>query len=173
MPFRNAAERVATLRARKVQRIRDIIRPDLPNEPGSDNVFDFLNPAIRQSFGVIDTTNVSSNDYDGPSMALIDRFADGLILDCGAGSRPIYYDNVVNYEIVKYLSTDVVGVAEVLPFADDSFDVVFSFAVLEHVKQPFPRPPARSVAFSNPAAFCVSWSPFCSRCTGFHRISST
>jgi SAM-dependent methyltransferase len=43
----------------------------------------------------------------------------------------------VNYEIVKYHSTDVLGVAEALPFLDNSFDVVFSYAVLEHVKQPF------------------------------------
>ena len=91
-------------------------------------------PALNTSFT---PANVSSNEYDGESVELIRCHPDGLLLDCGAGSRSIYYHNVVNYEIVKYPSTDVVGVAEVLPFKDDTFDAVFSYAVLEHVKQPF------------------------------------
>ncbi len=44
---------------------------------------------------------------------------------------------MVNYEIVNYDSTDVVGVAEELPFKDNSFDAVISVAVLEHVRDPF------------------------------------
>ena len=54
-----------------------------------------------------------------------------------AGKRPVSYDHVVNYEIVAYDTTDVVGVGEELPFADESFDAVISNAVLEHVKDPF------------------------------------
>jgi SAM-dependent methyltransferase len=59
------------------------------------------------------------------------------VLDCGAGKRPIYFDNVVNFEIAAYETTDVRGVGEVLPFIDDAFDAVLSIAVLEHVKDPF------------------------------------
>jgi SAM-dependent methyltransferase len=53
------------------------------------------------------------------------------------GSRALEYPNVVNYEIVDYPSTDVLGVNERLPFADETFDAVLSLAVLEHVKDPF------------------------------------
>ena len=132
-----SAPKLARLRAAKAQRIAAVMRPDYVATRGPDDVFDVLTPELRSTFGVIDTTNVSSNDYDEDSNQLIRSLPDGLLLDCGAGSRSTYFHNVVNYEIVKYPSTDVVGVAEVLPFADNSFDAVFSFAVLEHVKQPF------------------------------------
>jgi SAM-dependent methyltransferase len=70
-------------------------------------------------------------------MDLIEKHRDGLVLDCGAGQRDIYFDNVINYEVVAYDSTDVLGVGETLPFADNSIDAVLSLAVLEHVKDPF------------------------------------
>jgi len=38
---------------------------------------------------------------------------------------------------MNYDTTDVVGAGEVLPFKDNSFDVVISIAVLELVKDPF------------------------------------
>jgi len=105
--------------------------------PRSDSRLDFLTPSMRSQFDIVPTENVSSNVYDGEALNLIHRHRDGLILDCGAGLRDRYYGNVVNYEIVPYASTDVVGVGERLPFKDGSFDAVFSFAVLEHVKDPF------------------------------------
>ena len=137
VPFPSSSDALSRLRAAKAERIATIMKPSHASSRGSDDVFDVLTSELRASFGVIETDNVSANDYDGESLKVINSLSDGLILDCGAGSRPIYYDNVVNYEIVKYPSTDVVGVAEVLPFEDNSFDAVFSYAVLEHVKQPF------------------------------------
>ena len=105
--------------------------------PRSAERYDFLTPELRAIFNIVPTENVSSNGYDGEALNLIHRHRDGLVLDCGAGLRDRYYGNVVNYEIVPYGTTDVLGVGERLPFADASFDAVFSFAVLEHVKDPF------------------------------------
>lgn len=70
-------------------------------------------------------------------MELVEEYKDGLLLDCGSGKRSISYENVVNYEIVSCDTTDVIGVAEELPFIDNAFDAVISVAVLEHFRDPF------------------------------------
>ncbi|MHB1326124.1 MAG: class I SAM-dependent methyltransferase [Thermoleophilia bacterium] len=70
-------------------------------------------------------------------MEIVNKHKNGWVLDCGAGKRPIYFDNVVNFEIVSYDTTDARGVGEVLPFVDNAFDAVLSIAVLEHVKDTF------------------------------------
>lgn len=80
---------------------------------------------------------VSSNGYDDPAWDLIYKYSGGLILDNGSGLRNKYLPNVVNFEIAELPTTDVLGVGEALPFKSDSFDAIFSLAVLEHVKDPF------------------------------------
>ncbi|GJE56445.1 MULTISPECIES: class I SAM-dependent methyltransferase [Methylobacterium] len=123
-------------RARKMQRLRPLFRSDMPCL-WNDGKADFLTPELREATGIVATDAVSSHGYDQSGVDLIARYPDGLVLDCGAGSRQTYYENVVNYEIVDYLSTDVLGVGEALPFLDDSFDGVLSIVVLEHVRDPF------------------------------------
>ena len=119
-----------------VARIEPLLRLDLPHQRRGAK-YDFLTEALRRETEIIDTDAVSSNAYDGFATAMIAEQADGTILDCGAGRRSVYYDNVVNFEIVDYDTTDVIGVGEQLPFHDGVFDGVISVAVLEHVRDPF------------------------------------
>jgi SAM-dependent methyltransferase len=101
------------------------------------NSADFLTADFKREFSIVPTENVSSWGYDPKILEILEADPGGLYLDCGAGCRGKYYDNVINFEIVDYPSTDVLGVGEKLPFADGSVDGVFSVAVLEHVKDPF------------------------------------
>lgn len=127
---------IAAKRGRKMERLRPFLKLERPHRLRG-GAFDFLTPELRRQARIADTPNVSANGYDETMQALIRKHADGLILDCGAGCRPDYRENVVNFEIVDYPSTDVIGVGEELPFVDDCFDAVFSIAVLEHVRDPF------------------------------------
>jgi SAM-dependent methyltransferase len=120
----------------KLARMGSLLRSDMPCVPDSAG-FNFLTPALREQFAIIDTDAVSANGYDNYAMDLIEKHRNGWILDCGAGRRPVYFENVVDFEIAPYDTTDVLGVGEVLPFVDNAFDAVFSLAVLEHVKDPF------------------------------------
>lgn len=120
----------------KLERIRPLLRTDMGSST-DPRFHDYLSDELRVQFHIVDTDNVSANEYDETARAMIDEFRDGWILDCGAGLRPVYYDNVVNFEICPYPTTDVRGVGERLPFQDGVFDAVFSFAVLEHVRDPF------------------------------------
>lgn len=128
---------INVLRKEKSQRIKQILKKDITVEQNINLVFDYTNEGMKDNFGFTDTDNVSSFFYDEMALDIVNSNPEGLILDCGAGFRPVYYQNVINFEIVAYPTTDVIGFAEDLPFEDNSLDAVFSFAVLEHVKYPF------------------------------------
>lgn len=97
--------------------------------------YDFLTDELRAASGVQPTDNVSAHGYDPIALDIIAR--NGFVLDAGAGLRNEYFPNVVNFEIVGYETTDVLGVGERLPFADATFDAVLSLNVLEHLRDPF------------------------------------
>ena len=102
----------------------------------NQQLLDFLPGTLAKEASIAPTDNVSANLYNGICLNYIHAMPNGLILDCGAGCKNKVYENVVNLEIVDYASTDVLAVAEHLPFKEGVFDVVFSFAVLEHVRNP-------------------------------------
>ena len=127
---------IAAKRRRKMSKVVPLLRLDLPHRRIGDK-YDFLTDDLRAATGISDTEAVSANGYDPNVTDTIAAHPGGLCIDVGAGRRDTYYENVVNYEIVDYDSTDVIGVGEQLPFKDNSFDAAFSMAVLEHVRDPF------------------------------------
>lgn len=146
------------MKASKLARVRPLLRGGTLVAERA-NVLDCLPDETRRELDLVETENVSAHEYDEYALALIERHRDGLVLDCGAGLRNTYYPNVVNYEIVEYDTTDVLGAAERLPFADESFDAVLSLNVLEHVKDPFQA--AREIMrVMKPGAELMAVAPF-------------
>jgi SAM-dependent methyltransferase len=127
---------VKTLRKKKLERVADFIRSDMEYRL-VDGRIDFLTKSMKDLANITDTDNVSCNSYDTDLWSLLHNTKNGLVLDCGSGRRDIYVSNVLNYEIVPYDTTDILGIAEVLPFKNETFDGIISVAVLEHVKHPF------------------------------------
>jgi SAM-dependent methyltransferase len=121
-----------------MERVRAFLRQDMrfTVDIESGGKFNYLTKALRDETRIIDTDNISAYPYYDYILSVINEFNVGIILDCGAGRRPIYYENIVNFEIVDYDTTDVLGVGEHLPFCDNTFDAILSLAVLEHVRDP-------------------------------------
>lgn len=129
---------IASAKLAKGQRIlSELIDRTRIDKVLADGLIDCLPADVAAAAGVVSTDAVSSNPYYQAVLDYIDTHPDRWILDAGSGLRSTYYDNVVNFEIVPYDTTDVLGVGEFLPFRDGVFDLVVSIAVLEHVRDPF------------------------------------
>jgi len=74
-----------------------------------------------------------SNLYPPGFLELLDQ-ADGPVLDNGAGGRS--HPRITSLEITAHPNNSVRGDALNLPFRDDTFALVLSQAVLEHVTDP-------------------------------------
>jgi SAM-dependent methyltransferase len=87
--------------------------------------------------GVKRVLNPPSPSFDmGRLDHVLSQFPPGAaILDVGSGTRRLRAD-VVNVEIDLFDHVDVVANGSRLPFAADTFDLVISQAVLEHVPHP-------------------------------------
>jgi hypothetical protein len=62
--------------------------------------------------------------------------ADALLLDVGGGRRQIRDTRYLNMEYTSYDEPDLLGDALALPFRDASVDIVYSSAVMEHLRDP-------------------------------------
>ena len=63
--------------------------------------------------------------------------ADAVIIDLGAGNLTLNLPNVIRMDVTLTPYVDVVGDAHMMPFLPETFDFVFSLAVIEHLRQPF------------------------------------
>lgn len=152
--------RTSALPAIRAEKIRKLT-PLLSSAPrlNANGKLDYLTDEARRTYSLTETDLVSENNYDDETISLIEQCEDGLLLDVGAGARPSYYSNVVNYEVVDYPTTDVLGVAEELPFKDACFDGIISIAVLEHVRNPF-RCAAEMARVLKPGGWLKCCAPF-------------
>lgn len=61
---------------------------------------------------------------------------DALILDVGGGKRQLDDPRYINLEYTAHEEPDILGDGTCLPFRSNSFDLVYTAAVLEHVQDP-------------------------------------
>jgi SAM-dependent methyltransferase len=81
----------------------------------------------------------ATNPYPPRVLELLQRHADAMILDFGAGhpAKEHEFAHVLRHDFAQYDNTDVVSTKANLPYTGDSFDFVISMSVFEHVADPW------------------------------------
>ena len=82
-------------------------------------------------------SEIVTREYDQHWYDVMGYANGGPILDMGSGNNPEVIDNLVKFDMFALPNVEIVGDAEILPFKCDSFNVIFSSAVFEHLRDPF------------------------------------
>jgi predicted SAM-dependent methyltransferase len=127
---RKISSKLTEFKKNKQKLIQDKLKYTVPNNH-------YIKP---YEIGINETESANEWENDSDISKLIKE--NNLILNIGAGYRKCterYFSlsNVINTEVFNYPTTDIVCDGDNLPFKDNSFDVVLSLAVLEHVKNPW------------------------------------
>jgi glycosyltransferase involved in cell wall biosynthesis/GT2 family glycosyltransferase len=99
-------------------------------------------------------------NYGNPFSPAILRYLDktdagAFVLECGGGDRRTQLPNHVNFEYLPFECADVLGDIHHLPFQDSTFDLIFSQAVFEHVRDPF-RAARELVRVAKPGSLVIT-----------------
>lgn len=120
-----------------------VIRPRATHNPASagDTVF-FEELVLCGPLGIDGFSRPQPINRGNPYSKVIERYLaetpeDALILEVGGGDRRRSNPRHLNFEYLKFELADVYGDIHTMPFADDTFSLVFSQAVFEHVANPF------------------------------------
>jgi SAM-dependent methyltransferase len=80
---------------------------------------------------------------------------DAWVLECGGGDRRGDRPGHVNFEFLPFELADALGDIHHLPFREGAFDLVFSQAVFEHVRNPF-EAAAELIRVTRPGGFILT-----------------
>jgi hypothetical protein len=117
------------------------IKPSRSTNPGSHGTqffFSGFDASLPASETRVSVQQNRGNHYPAMYAWVMQRLGpDARVLDCGSGDRTYGDARVLGFEYLPFELPEVFGDGHTLPFIDSSFDVVFSQAVFEHMRDPF------------------------------------